>query len=78
MKKRKLRFEFQWPVLLCLDLSENEEEAARLEEEEALYLQKKMAEQLDDQDFGLDFFKVDIPSISYLSPEHSCDNFFQN
>ena len=33
-------------------------DAAALEEKEALAIQKKMVEQLDDQDFALDIFKV--------------------
>ena len=37
---------------------EDEEGDAALEEQEALKLQRQMAEQLDDQDFGLDIFKV--------------------
>ncbi|KAK3091637.1 hypothetical protein FSP39_021428 [Pinctada imbricata] len=42
---------------LDLSGSENEESAAVLEEKEALTLQKKMAAELDDLDFGLDIFK---------------------
>jgi len=38
--------------------SENEEGAAALEEKEALAMQQKIAEELDEQDFGLDIFKV--------------------
>jgi hypothetical protein len=38
--------------------SDDEEGAAVLEEREALNLQKKMAAELDDMDFGLDIFKV--------------------
>ena len=37
---------------------EDEEGNAVLEEQEALKLQKQMAEQLDDQDFGLEMFQV--------------------
>lgn len=37
---------------------ETEEATADLEEKEALALQKKMAEQLDEEDFGLEIFKV--------------------
>ena len=39
------------------DLHDEQAEAV-LEEKEALKLQKKLAEQLDDQDFGLDIFAV--------------------
>jgi hypothetical protein len=39
------------------DMEEDDAEAV-LEEKEALRLQKQMAEQLDDQDFGLDIFQV--------------------
>ena len=40
-------------------MSESEEEAAREEEErEALAIQQRMAETLDEGDFGLDLFKV--------------------
>lgn len=35
--------------------NEKEEEAAKLEEEEALRIQKKLAEQFDDEDFSLIF-----------------------
>lgn len=47
-------------MLDLLDLSgpEEEEGAAILEEREALNLQKKMAAELDDMDFGLEIFKV--------------------
>ncbi|XP_014675436.1 PREDICTED: something about silencing protein 10-like [Priapulus caudatus] len=45
------------------DEGESEEEAARLEEEEALFLQRKMAEQMDEQDFGLDLFKVQPEAV---------------
>ena len=44
--------------LLDLSGSEDEEAAAVLEEKEALALQKKMAAELDDQDFDLDIFIV--------------------
>ncbi|XP_064598759.1 something about silencing protein 10-like [Liolophura sinensis] len=44
--------------------SEGEEGTAALEEEEALALQRKMAEQLDDQDFGLDSFKPSSKNLS--------------
>lgn len=44
--------------LLDLSGSEEEEGAAILEEREALNLQKKMAAELDDMDFGLEIFKV--------------------
>ena len=47
-------------VFLCSTVSdiEDEEGNAVLEEQEALKLQKQMAEQLDDQDFGLEMFQV--------------------
>ena len=47
-------------MFLCSTVSdiEDEEGNAVLEEQEALKLQKQMAEQLDDQDFGLDMFQV--------------------
>ena len=47
-------------LFLCSTVSdiEDEEGNAVLEEQEALKLQKQMAEQLDDQDFGLDMFQV--------------------
>jgi len=35
--------------------NEKQEEAAKLEEEEALRIQKKLAEQLDEEDFSLAF-----------------------
>lgn len=41
-----------------IDFSGSEPDAALLEEQEALAIQKKMAEQLEDQDFGLDIFKT--------------------
>ena len=48
--------------------SDNEESAAVLEEQEALNLQRKMAAELDDMDFGLDIFKVNCRHISLLYP----------
>ena len=43
---------------MCIvDLSD-EEGNAQLEEQEALELQKQMAEQLDEDDFGLENFRV--------------------
>ncbi|KAH3733833.1 something about silencing protein 10-like [Dreissena polymorpha] len=38
----------------------DDEEEAELEEKEALRLQRQMAEQLDDQDFGLDIFQAPV------------------
>lgn len=46
--------------MVDLSGSEDDEAAAVLEEKEALALQKKMAAELDDQDFDLDIFKVYI------------------
>lgn len=46
--------------MIDLSGSEDDEAAAVLEEKEALSLQKKMAAELDDQDFDLDIFKVYI------------------
>lgn len=51
--------------LLDLSGSEEEEGAAILEEREALNLQKKMAAELDDMDFGLEIFKVMVIFNSY-------------
>ena len=44
-------------ITVLADIDDEEGDAA-LEEKEALKLQKQMAEQLDDQDFGLDIFQV--------------------
>ena len=44
---------------------DDEEGNAALEEKEALKLQRQMAEQLDDQDFGLDIFKVSKKLLIY-------------
>lgn len=54
--------------MISSDLSGSEEEegAAILEEREALNLQKKMAAELDDMDFGLEIFKVMIVFNSSL------------
>ena len=46
------------------DESGSEPDAAILEEQEALAIQKKMAAQLDDADIGLDMFKVSL-MVSY-------------
>ena len=51
--------------LIDLSGSEDDEAAAVLEEKEALALQKKMAAELDDQDFDLDIFKVYIVNRKY-------------
>ena len=55
-------------VFLCSIVSdiEDEEGNAVLEEQEALKLQKQMAEQLDDQDFGLEMFQVGRDTYSSL------------
>lgn len=45
--------------------SDGEDGAAALEEQEALALQRKMAEKLDEQDFGLDGFKVSYLNLIY-------------
>lgn len=57
-----------WTCWISSDLSGSEEEegAAILEEREALNLQKKMAAELDDMDFGLEIFKVMIVFNSSL------------
>lgn len=54
--------------MISSDLSGSEEEegAAILEEREALNLQKKMAAELDDMDFGLEIFKVMVVFNSSL------------
>jgi U3 small nucleolar RNA-associated protein 3 len=51
------------------DFSGSEPGDAELEEEEVRAIQKRMAEQLDDQDFGLDIFKVQVT-------EKYCPNLF--
>jgi U3 small nucleolar RNA-associated protein 3 len=43
---------------------EKEEEAAKLEEEEALRIQKKLADELDEEDFALMF--QDEPKVKYF------------
>lgn len=40
------------------DFSGSETDAALMEEQEALIIQRRMAEQLDDEDFGLESLKV--------------------
>ena len=50
-------------VISVLSGLEDEEGDAALEEQEALKLQRQMAEQLDDQDFGLDIFKVGTEAL---------------
>ena len=50
----------------CRTESGSEPDAAILEEQEALAIQKRMAEQLDDQDVGFDFFKVYIYDIKFV------------
>lgn len=55
-----IKISVNWTCWISSDLSGSEEEegAAILEEREALNLQKKMAAELDDMDFGLEIFKV--------------------
>ena len=57
-----LNLKLDFTVLSDLD---DEEGNAALEEKEALKLQRQMAEQLDDQDFGLDIFKVSKKLLTY-------------
>ena len=44
--------------VMCADFSGSEPDTALMEEREALNIQRKMAEQLADEDFGLDIFKA--------------------
>ena len=50
-----------------LEGSGDEPAGAELEEREALNLQRKMAEQLDDSDFGLGLFKVGDQTSNFVS-----------
>ena len=47
------------------DFSGSEPDTALMEEREALNIQRKMAEQLRDEDFGLDIFKASSGSSSW-------------
>lgn len=42
----------------CLDFEGENYDAALLEEQEALALQRKLAEEIQDDDLGMDIFKV--------------------
>ncbi|KAL4237032.1 Something about silencing protein 10 [Mactra antiquata] len=54
---RRNRYYGDDQIVMRKILSDDEEAEALLEEKEALRLQKQMAEELDDQDFGLDMFQ---------------------
>ena len=47
------------------DFSGSEPDTALMEEREALAIQRKMAEQLADEDFGLDIFKASSGTVIY-------------
>ena len=53
----------KWVFYFNIDGNESDAEVAELEEQEALAIQQRMAQQLEEADFGLDFIthlKVDI------------------
>ena len=54
-------------TVMCADFSGSEPDTALMEEREALNIQRKMAEQLRDEDFGLDIFKASSGSLSAVS-----------
>ena len=56
--------------MLFVDVgSDDEATAAALEEKEALAIQKQLAQQLDEGDFGLDIFTVS--SLRFLTLQYS-------